>query len=75
MGIVQEVSPRGDPRVIALGLGMLLVFSILHLILQFTGKIGTEGYLLFYTLYVVGFLVALYGYRKTTPKRYFFEEE
>lgn len=75
MSILQDVSPRGDPRIIFVGLLIIFVSSLTNILLQVTKDIGDNYFFIFYCLYIIGFLVSFYGYRKKPPKRYFFEEE
>lgn len=75
MSLIEEVSPRGDPRVISAGLLVLILISIVNIALQVSGKMDSTRMLLFYVAYIAGFLIVFYGYRRLPPKRYFFEEE
>lgn len=75
MSQIEEVSPRGDPRIVFLGLLIIFVASLLNLALQILGRISNREIIIFYLVYVMGFLVTYYGYMRLPPKRYFFEEE
>jgi hypothetical protein len=75
MSQIEEVSPRGDPRIVLLGLLIIFVASLLNLALQILGRISNREIIIFYLVYVMGLLVTYYGYRRLPPKRYFFEEE
>lgn len=75
MSQIEEVSPRGDPRIVFLGLLIIFVASLLNLALQILGRISNREIIIFYLVYVMGFLVTYIGYRRLPPKRYFFEEE
>jgi hypothetical protein len=75
MSQIEEVSPRGDPRIVFLGLLIIFVASLFNLALQIQGRISNREIIIFYLVYIAGFLVTYYGYRRLPPKRYFFGEE
>ena len=75
MSLIEEVSPRGDPRIVFLGSSIIFIASLINLASQILGRISNREIIIFYLVYVMGFLVTYYGSRRLPPKRYFFEEE
>jgi hypothetical protein len=55
MSLLEEVSPRGNPRIVFLGLSIIFVASLLNLALQILGRISNREIIIFYLVYVKGF--------------------
>jgi hypothetical protein len=55
MSLIEEVSPRGDPRIVFLGLSIIFIASLINLASQILGRISNREIIIFYLVYVMGF--------------------